>query len=103
MAILTDQRLKQLLYMDPTGETHSSERYMSERIKDIRGSVVALLDNANDTSSFFFEALSDILQSDYGVSKVIFESKFNCTKPADQDLIRQMSENSDFMVSGVCL
>ena len=103
MATLTEERLRQLSYMDPTGAIHSSERHMSKRIKDIKGSVVAFLDNANDTSSFFFEALSDILQSDYGVSKVILESKFTSTKPADKDLIRQMSENSDFMVSGVCL
>ena len=103
MATLTDERLRQLSYMDPTGAIHSTERHMSDRIKDIKGSVVAVLDNGNDTSSFFVEALSDILQSDYGVSKVIFESKFNCTKPAAQDLIKQMSENSDFMVAGVCL
>jgi hypothetical protein len=103
MATLADERLKQLLYMDPTGEIHSDERHMSERIKGIRGSVVALLDNANDTSNFFFQALSDILKSDYGVSKVILESKFTSTKPAGKDLISQMSESADFMVSGVCL
>ena len=88
MTTLTGERLRELSYMDPTGAIHSSERHMSERIKDIKGSVVAFLDNANDTSNFFFQALSDILQSDYGVSKVIFESKFTSTKPADQTIIR---------------
>ena len=38
-------------------------------IADVRGSVVALLDNGNDTSNFFFQGLSQILQEEYGVSQ----------------------------------
>ena len=90
-------------YLDPTGQVQVDERQMAARISSVEGTTVALLDNANDTSSFFFQSLAEILQSEYGVSNVILESKFTSTKPATKELIQEMSDRSDFMVAGVCL
>ena len=94
---------KQVTYLDPTGHIHADQRQMSHRIKDIEGSVAALLDNGNDTSSFFFQGLAKVLQEEYGVSKIIMETKFTSTKPADQEMLETMSREADFMVAGVCL
>ena len=58
---------------------------------------------ATTPSNFFFQGLSQILQEEYGVAKVILETKFTSTKPADPDLINSMSQQADFMVAGVCL
>ena len=102
-ATIAEPAVKRVTYLDPTGHVYTEERRMSRRIADVRGSVVALLDNGNDTSNFFFQGLSQILQEEYGVAKVILETKFTSTKPADPDLINSMSQQADFMVAGVCL
>ena len=100
---VAEPAVKRVTYLDPTGQVHSDERQMSNRIKDVRGSVVALLDNGNDTSNFFFQGLAQVLQEDYGVSKVILETKYTSTKPADRETVQSMSQQADFMVAGVCL
>lgn len=102
-AVTAEPAVQRVTYLDPTGNVHIEERQMSRRLKDVRGTVVALLDNGNDTSSFFFQELAQALREDYGVSRVILETKFTSTKPADQELLRTMSREADFMVAGVCL
>ena len=101
--LVAEPAAKQVTYLDPTGNVHSDQRQMSGRIKEIRGSVAALLDNGNDTSNFFFQGLAKVLQDEYGVSKIIMETKYTSTKPADQEMLKTMSEQADFMVAGVCL
>jgi hypothetical protein len=100
---VTEPAAKQVTYLDPTGHVYTEERQMSRRITEVRGSVAALLDNGNDTSNFFFRGLAKVLQEEFGVSKIIMETKFTSTKPADQEMINSMSEEADFMVAGVCL
>ena len=95
--------VKRVTYLDPTGHVYTEERQMSGRLTTVKGSVAALLDNGNDTSNFFFQGLSQILREEYGVSKVILETKFTSTKPADPEAIKGMSGAADFMVAGVCL
>ena len=90
-------------YLDPRGHIHTVDRHMSSRLADIRGAVAALLDNGNDTSRFFFDGLADVLQNDYGVSKVILTTKFTSTKPADKEMIQHMAQEADFLVAGVAL
>ena len=101
--VVAEPAVKRVTYLDPTGQVHTDERQMSNRIKDVRGTVAALLDNGNDTSNFFFQGLARILQEEYGVSKVILETKFTSTKPADKETLQTMSQEADFMVAGVCL
>jgi len=94
---------KRVTYLDPTGNVHTEQRQMSHRIKEIKGSAAALLDNGNDTSSFFFQGLAKVLQEEYGVNQIIMETKYTSTKPADQEMLETMAQKADFMVAGVCL
>lgn len=100
---VADPAGKRVAYLDPTGHVYTADRQMSHRLKDIKGTVAALLDNGNDTSSFFFSSLAEVLQKQYGVSKVILKTKFTSAKPADQELLREMAQDADFLVAGVCL
>lgn len=101
--VIAETAVQQVTYLDPTGHINADERSMSPRINDVRGTVAALLDNGNDTSNFFFQELSRVLQEECGVSGVILQTKFTSTKPADQELLESMSQEADFMVAGVCL
>ena len=100
---VAEPAVKRVTYLDPTGHVHTEQRQMSSRITDIKGSVAALMDNGNDTSNFFFQGLAKVLQEEYGVSKIIMETKYTSAKPADLEMLKTMSEEADFMVAGVCL
>lgn len=78
-------------------------RQLSGRLKDLTGTVAGLLDNGNDTSRAFFTSLADVLQREHGVSRVILRSKFDHSKPAPEEMFREMAQGADFLVAGVAL
>jgi hypothetical protein len=102
-ATITTPEVNTVSYLDPRGHVYTVDRQMAGRLGDIRGAVAALLDNGNDTSRFFFDALAAVLQQDYGVRQVLLTTKFTSTKPADLEVIQHMAKEADFLVAGVAL
>ena len=90
-------------YLDPTGFVHQVERQLTGRLDTVAGKVAGLLDNGNDTSSYFFHSLAEVLEQEYGVEKVVLKTKFTSTRPAEQGIIDQMGAEADFLISGVAL
>ena len=89
--------------MDPTGFVRQVERELTPRLSGVAGKVAGLLDNGNDTSSYFFNSLAETLERDYGVSKVVLRTKFTSTRPAESGLIDEMGREADFLIAGVAL
>ena len=90
-------------YLDPTGLVHQVERQLTPRLSSVAGKVAGLLDNGNDTSSYFFNSLAEVLEREYGVKQVVLKTKFTSTRPAESDLIDQMGQEADFLIAGVAL
>ena len=76
---------------------------MTPRLSGVAGKVAGLLDNGNDTSSYFFTSLAETLERDYGVKKVVLRTKFTSTRPAESGLIDEMGREADFLIAGVAL
>jgi len=100
---LAEAAVKRVTYLDPTGHVQVVERQKARRLSSVEGTTAALLDNGNDTSGFFFEALADILKDEFGVAQVILKTKFTSSKPADEGMLAEMARDADFMVAGVAL
>ena len=90
-------------YLDPTGLVHQVDRQLTPRLDTVAGKVAGLIDNGNDTSSYFFNSLADVLQSEFGVERVVLRTKFTSTRPAESGLIDTMDEEADFLIAGVAL
>ena len=101
--VATAPEVGRVTYLNPTGFVHQVERHLTRRLDSVAGKVAGLLDNGNDTSSYFFNSLAETLERDYGVSKVVLRTKFTSTRPAEQGLIDQMGAEADFLISGVAL
>ena len=101
--VAAEPGIKPVSYLDPTGHVHTVDRHLSNRLVEIRGTVAALLDNGNDTSRFFFDCLAEVLQNEYGVKRVILQTKLTSTKPADPEILSEMAQEADFLVAGVAL
>ena len=76
---------------------------LTPRLSGVAGKVAGLLDNGNDTSSYFFTSLAETLERDYGVKKVVLRTKFTSTRPAESGLIDEMGREADFLIAGVAL
>ena len=94
---------ERVTYLDPTGFVRQVERRLTPRLSGVDGKVAGLLDNGNDTSSYFFASLADVLEAEYGVSQVVLRTKFTSTRPAEASLIAEIGEEADFLISGVAL
>ena len=90
-------------YLDPTGFVHQVERTLTPRLGSVAGKVAGLIDNGNDTSSYFFTSLAESLERDHGVEKVVLRTKFTSTRPAETALIDEMDREADFLIAGVAL
>ena len=90
-------------YLDPTGFVHQVERQLTPRLSSVAGKVAGLMDNGNDTSSYFFNSLAKVLEREYGVKQVVLKTKFTSTRPAEPSLIDQMGQETDFLIAGVAL
>ena len=98
-----DTEIRRISYLDPTGDVQLVDRQDAQRLASIKGATVALMNNGNDTSGVFFEALSQIFKEQYGVARVILETKFTSSKPADDKVLEDIAVEADFMVAGVAL
>ena len=98
-----DTEIRRISYLDPTVYVQLVDRQDAQRLASIKGATVALMNNGNDTSGFFFEALSQIFKEQYGVARVILETKFTSSKPADDKVLEDIAVEADFMVAGVAL
>ena len=97
------QDTARVTYLNPTGYVQQVERTLTPRLSTVAGKVAGLLDNGNDTSSYFFAALAEALETEYAVNHVLLRTKFTSTRPADPSLIAEISEGADFLISGVAL
>ena len=97
------QDTARVTYLNPTGFVRQVERQLTPRLSGVAGKVAGLLDNGNDTSSYFFTSLAETLETEYGVSRVILRTKFTSTRPADESLIAEIGQEADFLISGVAL
>jgi len=102
-ARVTEPVIKPVSYLDPTGHVYTVDRQLSNRLADIRGTVAGLLDNGNDTSRCFFDRLAEVLQTEYGVERVILQTKVTSTKPVDPERLSELAQEADFLVAGVAL
>ena len=100
---LTEPVVQRAVYLDPTGHVQVFHRQNAQRLPSVKGTTAALLDNGNDTSSFFFDALAGILRDHHGVARVILKTKFTSAKPADDGMLTEMLRDADFMIAGVAL
>lgn len=90
-------------YLDPTGFVQQADRLLTPRLGSVAGKVAGLLDNGNDTSSFFFASLAEALEKEFGVSRIVLRTKFTSTRPAEAGVIAEMCAEADFLIAGVAL
>jgi hypothetical protein len=83
----------------PTGASQNAAMAAVERPKSLSDLRVGLLDNGKEFSDVVLQALAEVLQRDYGVTKIKFWRKGFPAKGAP--FIEEMSAETDVAISGV--
>lgn len=90
--------------LDPTGlsgKNTSVGLTLAPRRGDLSGVTVGLLENGKQNASLFLTDVAEILRERYGAGEARLRRKENFAQPAPQELIDQLSSESDLVVIGI--
>jgi hypothetical protein len=90
--------------LDPTGLSGKSSNVgltLAPRRGGLSGARLGLLENGKQNASLFLTEVADILRERYGAGEARLRRKENFAQPAPQELIDQLSSESDVVVIGI--
>ncbi len=76
------------------------EQYASQYLDTLKGKVVGFIDNAKPNFNHLVDDLSEILMSQYGVKSVIKHGKRTPGIPAPKDVMKDLVQHADLVITG---
>ena len=94
--------LKTDALLSPEGSSQTGQRRLApRRFSTLDGVRLGLLGNSKLNADAVLLAVSDLLKERYALELVFFRSKPNFGKPAPDDVVQEMVDNADVIVTGV--
>ena len=98
----TEVSVRGLQLVDPTGKDMGpGEFHLARRPRDLKGSILGLLENGRPASATLLKELGAILNQEYEFKEMLYFSKENSTLPTKPELVSEILEKCDFLVVGV--
>jgi hypothetical protein len=69
-------------------------------LSGLAGKVVGFIDNAKPNFGLLADDLGELLQSKYGVARVIKRRKSSASVPAKPEVIEELAEQCDVVITG---
>ena len=88
-----------LLY-DPTATRQADPAGANATVATLSGKVVGFIDNAKPNFNLLVDDLAELLTSRYGVSRVIKRRKQAASVPAPDDVVRELADECDLVITG---
>jgi hypothetical protein len=88
--------------LSPEGTSHAKHRQLApRRFKSLDGVRLGLLGNSKLNADAVLLAIGDLLKEKYAVQSVFMRSKPSFSKPAPDELIDEIIQNADVVLTGV--
>ena len=88
--------------LSPEGTSHATKHQLApRRFRSLDGVRLGLLGNSKLNADAVLLAISDLLQERYAVKSVFMRSKPTFSKPAPAELIDEVIQNADVVLTGV--
>jgi len=88
--------------LSPEGTSHATKRQLApRRFRSLDGVRLGLLGNSKLNADAVLLAIGELLQERYAVKSVFMRSKPTFSKPAPPELIDEVIENADVVLTGV--
>ncbi len=91
-------KVSQIELLDPRGEVDVQSDPIAPRIETLEGKTIGLLDNSKSNAKILLEEIGELLQSEYGVEKLVYKRKDKSPVPAD-DIADQLHAQCDAVVN----
>ena len=88
-----------LLY-DPTAPRRSEAGEATQTLASLSGKVVGFIDNAKPNFNHLVDDLADLLVSNYGVKRAIKRRKASASIPAPDEIVRELADECDLVITG---
>lgn len=88
-------------FLDPTAGGQTALLALAPRPMDLAGATVGLLDNTKEQGDVILQTLGEMLQTRYGVARVVIRRKEHYSKPAAEPLIAAMAEEVQVAIAAV--
>jgi hypothetical protein len=85
---------------DPTGVAPATAGDVARTLTPLQGKVVGFIDNSKPNFSFLADDLAELLQSRYGVARVLRHRKRAASVPAASTVIDDFARDCDLVVAG---
>ncbi|MBY0265615.1 MAG: hypothetical protein K2W84_04325 [Burkholderiales bacterium] len=85
---------------DPTAPRGEAAAKPAQRGLNLSGAVVGFIDNAKPNFRHLVDDLAELLQSRYGVARVVKQRKTSASIPADPAVITALSGECDVVIAG---
>jgi hypothetical protein len=81
-----------LPFIDPTAGGTRARITLAPRPVDLAGKVLGMIDNTKEQADVILATVGEVLQSRYGVAKVIIRRKEHYSKPAPHAMIDELAQ-----------
>lgn len=99
---MSSDNVQKLMLVSPVNEaTPTLDASFAARLTDLRGKRVGLVDNSKSRAGQFLDAVTTILDSQYGFSNVVRHRKPSASKPIAPEVITEFAKICDLVITGV--
>ena len=71
---------------------------MAPRPADLSGKVLGILDNTKEQADVILQTLGEAFREKYGIKEVIMRRKEHYSKPAPDEMIKEMADQCDVVI-----
>ncbi len=86
---------------EPVAEAEPEALHLAAPLPDPRGKVIGLLDNGKWNAGKLLAALGERLRREHGVADVVGRKKPTFSRPADEELLAELGETCDAVVTAI--
>jgi len=85
---------------DPTASRGPESAGAGPILATLSGKVVGFIDNAKPNFNHLVDDLAELLVSGYGVARVIKRRKTSASIPAPEEVVRELAQECDLVITG---
>ena len=90
-----------MIILSPKGADNDRRVPLMPPIGDLRGRVVGIVNNGHPNGTPVLQAMQELLLADHGVSRVVFRTKPEISRPAPDALLHELRGSCDAVISGI--
>ena len=94
-------RNRRIAVLDPTVEPIPAHAVIAERPESLDGGVIGLLSNGKPYAAGFLREVHGVMADRFEFKDVVERNKGNASRPSPRDILEDMAEQCDFVVTAV--